>query len=472
MDRARSEHAETRGEDRTPIRQKRGRGGAAGGLALLLSVTALSLACAPDRDAVVLIVVDTLRADHLGHWGHDRDTSPRLDAWASSARVFGRTWATSPWTLPSFGSLLTGELPARHAAGVRQTEASRSVTALDPALPTLAEVLGDRGWATAAIVNNPWLDRRFGLARGFDLYDHAPGGNARTRRADVMVDRSLAWIDAHSEEPFFLLVHFFDPHMSYDAPPPFRGRFTGPLPAERQLPVANWKRIRAEAPDLPEPERRFIAAAYDEEVAFVDSEIGRLLRGLERREVLERGLVVLTSDHGEELFEHDGFEHGHAMWEELLWVPLMFWGRDVRAGNEQTPVSLVDIAPTILEAVGVPRPNATEGVSLWPNLEREVPVPVRRLYAEQPLYGTLRRAALQWPYKLEYEERSRRRRFFDLESDPHETRRAGRDHPQLAAQLLRKTRKHFATLTPSESSRIVLPERDLEDHLRSLGYLE
>jgi arylsulfatase A-like enzyme len=267
-------------------------------------------------------------------------------------------------------------------------------------------------------------------------------------------------------------VHFFDPHMSYDAPPPFRGRFTSAVPAQRQLPVANWRRIRAEAPDLSDPERRFISAAYDEEVAFVDSEIGRLLGELEQRRVLERGLVVLTSDHGEELFEHGGFEHGHAMWEELLWVPLVFWGREVQAGHEETPVSLVDVAPTILEAVGVPRPDATEGVSLWPNLERGEALPSRTLYAEQPLYGVLRRAALQWPFKLEYEQRSRRRRLFDLESDPREARRVESDHRQLAVRLQKSTREHFATLDATRSSRIVLPERDLESRLRELGYLE
>ncbi len=421
---------------------------------------------------MVVIVVDTLRADRLGFAGYARGTSPRLDAWVASGRVFERAWATSPWTLPSFGSLLTGELPARHAAGVRLHDDSGRVTALDPELPSLAERLQGRGWATAGIVNNPWLDARFGLARGFDTWDHVAGDNARIRRADEMVDRALAWIDERSDRRFLLLLHLFDPHMDYDAPPPYRGRFTAALPSEEALPVRDFRRIRAAAPVLGERERRFIGAAYDEEVAFVDAQLGRLLDGLDRRGVLRDGLVVFTSDHGEELFEHRGFEHGHALWEEVLRVPLVFWGRGVEPGREPAPASLVDVTPTILDAVGVPLPAGVEGVSLWGNLRRGEPLPPRTLFAEEPLTGSLRRVALRWPHKLEVEIPTGRRRLFALDADPGESRLAGGDHPRAAARLQREVEARFQGLGPRGAPEAVRPRGALERRLRALGYLD
>jgi arylsulfatase A-like enzyme len=346
------------------------------------------------------------------------------------------------------------------------------MTALDPALPTLAETLREHGFATAALVNNPFMDPSYGMARGFDRYDHAPGDNVRLRRADEMVDLALRWLDEHHGRDLFLLLHLFDPHMNYDAPPPHRGRFTSQVPGDWELPVSDWKRIRAEAPNLSDAERQFVAAAYDEEIAFLDEQVGRFLAELERRGILRDGLVVLTSDHGEELFEHDGFEHGHAFWQELLWIPLVFWGRDVRPGSEEAPVSLVDVAPTVLQAIGLAPPKDVEGLSLWPTLRLDAAVPERTLYAEAPLYGPFRVAALRWPLKLELEEETGRRRVFDLGSDPLESRLAGGDHPAKTAALLRDTRQHFSTLSPRGKPVLVTPQGQLERHLRALGYLD
>ena len=163
----------------------------------------------------MLIVVDTLRADHLGVYGYDRPTSPNLDEWAEGGAVFEHAFSTSPWTLPSFGTIFTGQLPSRHLAGtfVRGVDGrppDRSQFGqLDTLLPTLAEAAAAAGFATAAVVNNAFLGPRFGVDRGFDSYDFSPAGNKQLRRADVVVDRALDWLRGQGETPFFLVIESY-----------------------------------------------------------------------------------------------------------------------------------------------------------------------------------------------------------------------------------------------------------------------
>jgi arylsulfatase A-like enzyme len=421
---------------------------------------------------ILLIVLDTLRADRLGSYGAERPTSPELDSWVRSGRVYERALAPSPWTLPSFASVFTGELPSRHGAGIfERGDGERALAALDTALPTLAEQLGRAGYATAAIVNNPYLDPRFGLDRGFGHYDHVSGDNIRVRRADLMVDIALAWIDARGEVPFFMVLHLFDIHMNYDPPPSVRGRFTRGHPSRMRLPVSDFRAIRSGRVAVGAAEVSFISAAYDEEVLFVDGQLGRLRRGLEERGLLDDLLIVLTSDHGEELFDHDGFEHGHAMWQELLHVPLVFWGPFVLAGRESSPVSLVDLYPTLLEAVGIQTPEQNAGRSLWSNLLRGDSLRARTLHAEGILFGPERKVALRWPYKLVLDAEKPRHRLFDLEDDPGERVGIGKQRRDVARQLT-ATLRALESVTPPSPRRSVRLDSEIRENLRALGYVE
>jgi arylsulfatase A-like enzyme len=444
---------------------------------LFVALAALAVGCPPAQPAggpAVLIVVDTLRPDHLGVYGYDLPTSPQLDARMASGRVYERAFATSSWTLPSFASIFTGQLPARHGAGeVTQRGGKRSFTSLDSEIPTLAEIFRANGYATGAIVGNAALAPVFGLDRGFDTYDYVPATTRQIRRADATVRRALAWIDRQEGRPFFLMVHLFDPHMSYDAPPPHRGRFSGRHRSKLALPVADATKIRTGALALDEGDRRFIEAAYDEEIAFVDQQLGILLDALERRGALERGIVSLTSDHGEEFFEHGGFEHGHAMWQEVLRLPLVFWGRGIKAGRESAPVSLVDLAPTFLEATGMTPPEELEGVSLWPNASRAAAIPVRPLYAEGNLYGPEQKTAIRWPYKVVWNSRTRERRLWNLENDPGEAADAGEPGAPLADELVEALLAHL-NAARERRGKATSPELDAatREGLRSLGYIE
>ncbi|MGH9461189.1 MAG: sulfatase [Vicinamibacteria bacterium] len=423
----------------------------------------------------MLIVVDALRPDHLGLYGYERPTSPHLDEWAAQSAVFERAFTTSPWTLPAFGSLLTGEIPARHGAGSRVRASNWTVSSrVDDSLPTLPERLLASGFTTGAIVNNPWLPPAVGLDRGFAEYDYQRSGESDHRRADEVVDLALAWIDRNAGTPFFLMVHVLDPHMSYDAPPPFRGRFTSGLAGSFVLPVGEPRKMQRQAESVPELERAFVRAAYDEEIAFVSEELGRLLAGLRERDLWNRMIVVLTADHGEELFDHEGFEHGHSVYQELLHVPLVIGGPGVRPAHHAEPVSIVDIPRTILDALGVERGDSlvgSAGLSLWPVVTQGDVVPSRLLTAEGTLYGSEQRAAIQWPLKLTVDIGSGRRRLYHLERDPGEQTdlaptetRAVRFLSQELSNTLREAREGV------QSEDVPLDEATIEE-LRSLGYV-
>ena len=427
--------------------------------------------------SVVVVVIDTLRADHLGSYRYARPTSPNLDRWATEGRLFERAYSTSSWTLPSFGSLYTGYLPMRHRAGIEagfHRRGSIPANKLSSSVRTVAEMFAAKGMRTGAVMNNPYLGPPFGVSRGFEVYDYEPGGLHETRRADVMVDRSLALVDRWGDDPFFLVIHLFDPHMDYDPPADFRGKFSDAYDSRFDLPIDDLG-LRRPGTDLTDADREFIRAAYDEEIAFVDQQLGRLRQGLADRGTLGHALVVITADHGEELFEHGGFEHGHAMWQEILHVPLIVWAPGVLAGRESRPVSLVDVAPTLLEWAGVPVPKDFHGESLLPNLLTGENIPVRTLVAEGRLYGPSQSAIIQWPLKIVVGQGNRAIRVVDLSVDPEETQnllesdseRVGRRVRKLVRQLraLRRTAR-----MGQQDERVELSEETLE-RLRSLGYV-
>jgi arylsulfatase A-like enzyme len=249
-----------------------------------------------------------------------------------------------------------------------------------------------------------------------------------------MVDLALEWIDGVGEAPFFLVLHLIDPHTNYDAPPPFRGTLCGGVESQLSLPVAEVEGLRAGAFDLADADLEFLRGAYLEEVAFIDGQIERFLAGLQARALFDDSLIVMTADHGEELFDHGGFEHGHAMWEEILHVPLWVHGPGVRPGRTTTAVTIADVAPTILEAVGLPAQEGQFGVSLWRHLTGGKPVSERPLIAEGTFYGAEQWAILSGGNKL-----IRRAEggdlLFDLGEDPAEREDRLALKPELAEAL-------------------------------------
>jgi len=422
------------------------------------------------RGPIIVIAIDTLRADHLGLYGYERDTSPRLDGLAAEGVVFEHAFATASWTLPSMTSLLTGTWPREHGAGyARSRGGRRRFSRLRDDVPTLAERLQEVGYATGAVANVGFMSPRFGFGRGFDTYDWVSSTDEESRRAGESVDRALAWIDANDDGPFFFMLHLFDPHRHYDAPPPFRGKFTEAYRDRYGDTLATLEsRLEAER----QSDLEFHVAAYDEEIAYTDDQVGRFIDGLRERGIWDEALVVLTADHGESLHDHGERGHGSTLYNELIRVPLVIWGAAPAGARERAPVSLVDFAPTALQWAGAAAPQGFPGVSLLGPLAGIEPFSERLIAAEIEVSGDAVQAVIRWPYKLIVGPEAGSMMLFDLQRDFAELMDlvalgvpAARDTADELRVLLRSVRRRL------RGEEVQLDPAEIEE-LRALGYIQ
>jgi arylsulfatase A-like enzyme len=431
---------------------------------------------APD---VILVVLDTTRADHLSTYGYRRETSPELTKFAADALLFTAARAPAGWTLPSHASLFTGMYPSRHGAhfsGVplpgRSRDGRRQVAfPLPESAVTMAELLRDRGYQTAAFVANfSYLYRGFGVAQGFGRYDDRPGLLFRVRPAPLRLAQqvrpgfclvpfrsageinaaALDWIDrAPKGRPVFLFLNYMEPHQPRLAPPPY-DRWSRELPEAARLARSNLfyeLMIR----DLSEAERLFIEANYDGQVAAMDEVLGTLLAALRARGRYENALVIITSDHGEFLGEHAQLGHsGQMLYEPVLHVPLVlkFPGAARPRGVSSTPVQLVDLLPTVLAAAGAALPPGVQGEVLphvsHPSVAEEDINP-HLASRNAALYDRSIRVLYDGSYKLITTSRGERM-LFDLARDPEEKTDLAAREPERAAALAEKLEAVFATL--------------------------
>jgi len=308
-----------------------------------------------DHPNVVLVCIDTLRADHLGCYGYERDTTPAIDRLAAESTVFADACAASSWTRPSVPSLLTGTYPLQH--GLYGLE-GKLTHALSDASVTLAEVFRDHGWRTAAVVCNPQLDLGNGFEQGFEDYRDDSGDAAEIER------RAQTWLDSlDGEDPFFLYLHFLDAHWPYPIPDAYATRFGGSsLP---ELWGAEPGRVRDAINEGDRQSTRAeldrLRALYDGGIRYVDDQLALLFASLEERGLADDTIVCIVSDHGEEFMEHGRIGHGHGLQENLLRVPWILHVPGRRGRRVEHPVGLVDVFPTLLAAAGVEAP-ASEGV--------------------------------------------------------------------------------------------------------------
>ena len=316
----------------------------------------------PGRPNIVLYLIDTLRADHVGAYGYDRPTAPILDRLAADGVLFEFTYAQDSRTLGSVPSLLTSLHTTSHGVIRFGRRIGHEVT-------TLAELLRRAGYQTASFITNINAGEMAGLHRGFQHYHDAIASyEDREARRSLPEKAFFDWLDSRGDAPFFAYVHTSEPHRPYIPPPPYdtmfnpgyRGRITGYFGDENGYGTAS-------TPEAIEQ----VVALYDGEVRFADAALGRLLEGLEQRGLRESTVIILTADHGEELADRGGWNHGHTAYDELLRVPLVFSGeRWLPSGRRvEQPAQLVDVAPTILELVGLPREPAFEGQSLLSLIE-------------------------------------------------------------------------------------------------------
>lgn len=361
---------------------------------------------------VVVVGIDTLRWDTLGLAGYPRDTSPELDAWAQGAVVFDHAYAPAPRTRPSFRTALTGRYPypSLHA-------------------PTAAMVLADQGFRTAGIVANVHLVPRFGFNDGTEHWYYENGA-----RAGDQVDRALAWLEAHAEEDTYLFLHLMDPHTHYNAPLPWSLKFTEGRTSKRIPDLFDrWQIVSlGKRGLLDDNDRALVRGRYDGEVAYTSHALGRLFAGLDA--LPGRTVTVVHADHGEEFWDHGGFEHNHTLYDELVRVlfairPPGGWGGGPH--RVDAPVGLIDIVPTLLDLLGVPadaRPP-TDGTSLRPLLDAAAAKDAETLIQnlkDRPLvvghlmFDTERWGVIHQSFKYILHTMSGREEVYDLAADPRE----------------------------------------------------
>ena len=426
---------------------------------------------------VILLSIDTLRADHLGCYGYARETSPALDALAQRGALFEDVVSSSSWTVPAHMSMLTGLYPRSHGVSTDAKELPAETT-------TLAEHLSGLGFVAGAIVNTGLL-RKHGFPRGFVLYDvlnpreRAGADSAAGARASAptIVARARAWLQARPERRFFLLLHLYDLHTDYAPRPEYLARFERPYSGTVTGTTTELRDYMMRAPGTrelgPEDARRLIDL-YDAEIRQLDDAVAGLFATLDELGLAEDTLLVVTSDHGEEFLDHGDVLHGKTLHPEMVQVPLILVGPGVpRGARIRGQVSPVDLFPTIATLLGVSRPDGLEGLDLsaawrapaaWP--------PQRALFAETRSWpghaeGSLHAAIRKDSWALHYDHLSGEKRLFHHDQDPGElTDLAARD-PERVEALWRELEAFLANAKELEDQPI--SEEELEE-LRALGY--
>jgi len=427
-------------------------------------VVAIGLAlagCSSPPPHVVVVLIDTLRADRLGALGGDRDVAPFLDSLAGRSTVFQRAYAASSWTSPSVASLFTSRYPSQHgvtttAAVIREEER------------TLAEAFRDLGYATGAFSGNLLVRKDLGYAQGFARFwaMRSTGTNLRRNyeRAEGTAARALEWIDRRPDlaaRPIFLYVHVMDPHTPYaPSAAALRWAFADSSPDVERLNEAVFEQKERE---LTAEERAGIERLYDAEVRSADDALAGFFRGLDERGVLANAIVVIVSDHGEEFWDHGSLGHANGLYEEQIRVPLLIHlpGQATRA-DIHAPVSLLDVAPTLVDLAGGAVPESFEGRSLRPMLHGGTALPPAPVVSELIQGEAFRRrqherALVSGDAKL-IADVGGAARIYDLAADPAE-RDAQEPTPSARAELAAELRRHVERM-PASVEREEIPLDD------------
>ena len=429
---------------------------------------AFLLSCAPkaarDGDNVVLIIIDTIRADRLGCYGYPLPTSPNIDAFASEATLFEQAVTCAPITLPSVSAMLTSTYPVFN--NVRYN----GMFFLGEENVTLAEILKERGYKTAAFVGGFPLDSRFKVDQGFDVYDDDFSNSIQKRKhgwighlandfertgAEVN-ERAFEWLEKVKDERFFLMAHYFDPHLPYAPPAPYNRDFE---------------------------------IAYDGEVAYTDAQVGRLLGKLDALGLRENTLVVITGDHGEALGQHDEVTHGEFIYDTTVMIPLIIRHDEEapRGRRVETQVRSIDIMPTILDLLGVPAGPHAQGRSLLPAFDGEIDERPALLEAtlhyyegeslgHKPMMITGLRTS-EWKLVHVALERDGKPgwvgELYDLSKEPLERTNVSEENPEVFRSLIERlnviTQARSAGSLPKDN-RLEM-DAETREKLKALGYL-
>lgn len=434
----------------------------------------------PKKFNIIVIGIDTCRKSHMSCYGYNHPTTPFIDELVRDSILFTNAMSQSPWTLPAFASFFTSTYPSVH--GARGKAEDGKFFSIRDGIPSGVEIMAKLGILTKAFINAPFLASVFGFSKGFFEFDYAHGNNARIRRANETIKQAMHWIQENRRKQFFLFIHFFDPHLNYDPPRPPLKRlarqrsftYQGHLKA----PFSLLSEIREKKISLSLDDWQFIKLLYDAEIAFVDENCGRLFYFLQEKRLYEKTLIVVLSDHGEEFLDHDGFEHGHSQYDELLNIPLIIkMPSNFKAGKTiSNQVNLIDVMPTLLEMLSAPRPKSFEGKSFL-NLITEDKVEEKRpAFSEETHWGEELKSVRTDGFKFIANSNFERQELYDLSADPQEKRNLVEIEREramsLKEMLLSWIRQNSITIEQMKKEGHTDLDKKFIDNLRSLGYLK
>jgi arylsulfatase A-like enzyme len=443
-------------------------------LAYLLALPLLG-ACrhAPAPPDILMIVVDTLRADRLGAYGSTRGLTPFLDDLATKATVFRNAYAASSWTPPSVASLFTSRYPSQHRVVMSTSKLSDSET-------TLAETLASGHYTTAGFSANVRLTAALGFAQGFDVWVHHPEGPIKPR-GSILRHEGLEWIDgtcaARRPAPCFLFLQYMEPHAPYQPQEPYRSRFGRTGPDTPDIDAANQKLLTFALSQISDAEADLLESYYDAEVASVDAELQLLFSELQRRHFLDHAIVVITADHGEEFKDHGWFSHGTSLYNETVHVPLIVLTPGPRrVALVDDNVSLVDVAPTLLALAGLPPEPRFEGHSLAALLSdprsdgRDAPRILLELERTNTPIDFRRQTAgiIDGHAKLLVNDTYKTSEVFDLAVDPHELAPQKSGSDTVLTQALAAAEATLGRRVAAGEQRSL--DEGTKEKLRALGY--
>jgi arylsulfatase A-like enzyme len=441
----------------------------------------------PPRPNIILIVADTLRADHMGCYGYSKGTTPNLDAFARDCYIFEQAYAPIPSTLPSHISLFTGLYPDVH--GLKYGDSG----ALSTDIPTVGEKLNKIGYYNAGIVSNIFLKKEYGFGRGFNIYKRIL---EELTYADRINKEALPYIEQLSQltnSPFFLFFHYYDPHsdfhraennqLPYYAPEPFLSTFCknpGLSLASRQegggFATQYLCELNEENSVVPEPVRDSIIQLYDAGIAYFDSYLGELLSNLKEKNLYTNSMIIFTADHGEQFQEHGEFIHNQVYQEDVR-VPLLIkFPGERKSRRIESPVALIDILPTLLDYLEMPVDNYLQGVSLLPLLNSQA-IAERGLLSQQKAPRNNQIYALvEGRYKLILDLNTGEKELYDLLADPLEKDNRAGQMITIVNRLEEKLKKQLdynlelKTVFKEGRKNSLLNMQEI-DSLKSLGYL-
>jgi len=428
---------------------------------------------------IVVLLIDTLRADHVGFNGyHRRRISPNLDKLASQGTVFEHTISTAPWTEPATASLLTGMLPGQLGLGLSPD----IVFSRDSR--TLGEYLRSESYVTAGFSANPMISSALGFDKGFDLFNERCFKYFDWRSAECLTEEATKWLNKKSDSPFFLYLHYMDPHAPYNAPQPFHDMYSLGYKGKNEkigmgeiIPYV-MRAKRNQEINLPQRDVQYLIDQYDAEIAYVDNEIGRLVKNLKQLGLFGNTVIVITSDHGEEFLEHGILGHLLNLHQTLLHVPLVLLGPGIPQSKIiKDPISLADVLPALLDMLNIPIEQNVWGKSFLPRMEGHTGQP-RICFSQRGGLATQQWSVLVGHHKLMMSMDSSPVRLFDLRNDPGEYyNRAGKGsiEEERLKKKLRQTldwiHKHQLPPRKGDVKKRHKIEEERRRRLKALGYI-